>query len=144
MATINERFDRDGQSIGWQVIVRRKGHPSQTKTFRTKKEAELWAATVESALGHGTFVDHREAEKTTLATLLDRYRREITPQKRGEMAEISKLRVIERHPIAKRNVAGITGSDLADYRDDRLKEVSPGTVNRELNVLIPAPIEADS
>lgn len=135
MATINERFDRDGQSIGWQCIVRRKGHPSQTRTFRTKKQADLWAATLESDIGHGRFVDHREAEKTTLATLIDRYRREITPQKRGERAELSKLRVIERHPIVRRTVAGITGADLSDYRDDRLREVSAGTVNRELNII---------
>lgn len=135
MATINERFDRDGQSIGWQTIVRRKGHPSQTRTFRTRREADLWAATIEAAVGHGTFVDHREAEKTSFATLLDRYRREITPQKRGEKAEVSKLRVIERHPITRRAVAGITGADLAGYRDDRLREVSPGTVNCELNII---------
>lgn len=135
MATIVERFDRDGISIGWQATVRRKGHPSQTKTFRLKREAGLWAATVESTIGHGTFVDARSAEKTTLAELIERYRTEITPRKRGAEREQSKLTVIARHPLARRPVAGITSTDIARYRDDRLKAVSTGTVSRELSVM---------
>lgn len=135
MATINERFDRDGQSIGWQVIVRRKGFPSQTRTFRSKRDADQWSYEIESEIGQGRFVDHREAESTLLAILLARYRTEVTPRKRGAKAELSKIGVIARHRIVRRSVASLTGADLAAYRDDRLKEVSAGTVNRELSVL---------
>lgn len=135
MATIVERFDRDGNAIGWQATVRRKGHNSKSKTCRTKREVELWAATVESDIGHGRFVDTRSAEKITLAELIERYRIEITPKKRGADREESKLNVMGRHPIARRPVATLTGTDIARYRDDRLKEVSSGTVSRELSVL---------
>jgi hypothetical protein len=40
----------------WQVRIRRKGYPSQTKTFNIKSEAEAWAATTESEMVRGVFV----------------------------------------------------------------------------------------
>ena len=36
MATISPRHDQDDNLIGWQAIIRKRGFPSQTKTFRTK------------------------------------------------------------------------------------------------------------
>lgn len=83
----------------------------------------------------GMFVDFSEAERTTLNELLDRYRSDVTPTKRGAAAELSKIAVILRHPIVRRPLAVLTGADLAQYRDDRLREVAPATVNRELTVL---------
>ena len=43
MATINSLEDQDGITIGWQAIVRRKGHPSQTKTFRAVTDRQYGA-----------------------------------------------------------------------------------------------------
>ncbi len=40
-----------------------------------------------------------------------------------------------RHPLAQRFVAGIRGVDIARYRDERLREVSPATVKRTLVTL---------
>ncbi len=34
----------------WQVRIKRKGHPSQTKTFNTKAEAEAWIQVTESEM----------------------------------------------------------------------------------------------
>jgi integrase len=46
-ATINARKGLDANNkpvtIGWQAIIRMRGHPSQTRTFRTKRDAEAWA-----------------------------------------------------------------------------------------------------
>ena len=53
MATTNSREDQDGITIGWQAIVRKKGYPSQSKTFRTKRDAEAWARLTESAMERG-------------------------------------------------------------------------------------------
>ena len=47
MATINSRG-----SYQYQAIVRRKGYPTQTKTFEKKQDAKDWASTVESAMRH--------------------------------------------------------------------------------------------
>ena len=39
----------------WRAIIRRKGFPVQSKTFASKKDAEAWAASVESRLGVSQF-----------------------------------------------------------------------------------------
>ncbi|MBU2845669.1 GIY-YIG nuclease family protein [Acidithiobacillus ferriphilus] len=50
MASIASRKDQDGNVIGWQARVIRKGFQCQTKTFRTKRDAQAWATHVESQL----------------------------------------------------------------------------------------------
>ncbi len=56
MATIREK------TLGrWHVQIRRKGWPRQTRTFRTKRNAEAWARRIEHEMDGGLFVDHTEA-----------------------------------------------------------------------------------
>ena len=45
MATIWKR--KTGKKTGWTARVRRAGH-SVSKTFRTRREAEAWAADIEA------------------------------------------------------------------------------------------------
>ena len=52
----------------------------------------------------------------------------MTPLKKGAAAESARLRALLRHPLAQRIVAGIHGVDIASYRDERLKKVSPATL----------------
>lgn len=130
MASIRKRGD-----LQWEVRVRKKGHPVQSKTFSTKAEAEAWAAVIESEMARGVFVSRAEAERTTLAECLGRYGREITPHKKGAAHEAYKLGIILKHKLCLRFMAGIRGADLAQYRDDRLKEVGGATVSRELALL---------
>jgi len=66
MATISPRHDQDDNLIGWQAIIRQRGFPSQTKTFRTKRDAEAWAKVTESEMVWGVFVQRTEAERTLL------------------------------------------------------------------------------
>lgn len=54
----------------FQVTVRRKGHPRQTKTFETEREAKDWAKLVEADMLRGVFKDRREVENMTLGELL--------------------------------------------------------------------------
>ncbi len=67
----------------WQAQIRQKGQPLQTKTFETRAAAEQWARKVEYEMDRGTFVSRAEAESTTLMELLERYRNEVTPLKKG-------------------------------------------------------------
>jgi len=119
----------------WQARVRAKGYPTQTRTFETKKEAMAWAAVIESEMARGMFVDRTEAESTTFGELLDRYAREISPTKRGSKKELQKINQMRGWPLAGRIVAGIHGKDIAKLRDERLKDVSAASVNREFNLL---------
>lgn len=129
MATIQNRGPAQ-----WRVQVRRKGWPVQTETFETKKEAQDWATKVEAGMVEGTFVDLSEVKKTTLYDVLDRFKREITPTHKGWLAEQYRISMLMRHPIALRILASLRAVDFANYRDERLKQVSPATVRHELMV----------
>ena len=83
----------------------------------------------------GVFLSRAETQNTTLAQLLDWYRREITPQKRGARMEQSHLKIISEDPVARCVVAPIAGKELAACRNRRLKTVSPSILNREINIL---------
>lgn len=135
MASISARYDRDKNLIGWRAQVRRRGHKPEVKTFRRRTEAEQWARAIEAEIDGGRFVSRAEAERTTLSELLERYGREVTPRKSGADAETSRIRTLSQSPLAPRTVATITSSDIAKWRDLRLREVEPGSVRREMVVL---------
>ncbi|AUC93700.1 integrase [Bradyrhizobium sp. SK17] len=130
MATIRKLRGR------WQAQVRRRGVPPRAKSFNSKTEAERWARDLEAEADRSGWVaDTRAAEKTTLKELLMRYRDEVTPGKRGVASERARINTIVRCPIGHRTLAKLTSSDVATYRDERLKLVAPATIVRELNTI---------
>ncbi|MET3118987.1 integrase [Undibacterium sp. GrIS 1.8] len=129
MATINKRGPYQ-----YQAIVRCKGYPTQTRTLETTKAANDWARDVEAKMRRGEFSDRSTAESTTLGDALERYRLEVTPAKRGHVKENYRLLQLMRHPLALRSLASLQNVDFSTYRDQRLKEVSPKTVQLELSV----------
>ncbi|MGH8275086.1 MAG: site-specific integrase [Steroidobacteraceae bacterium] len=129
MATIEKR----GQF--WRVKIRRAGLPAQTRTFGNRTQAQQWARGVESDLDKGITVDLRTAQRTCLADVLERYRREVTTTKRGAADENLRLKAMAQRPFARIRMSALTSSHLAAYRDQRLKEVSGATVIREFSVL---------
>ena len=136
MATINSREDQDGITIGWQAIVRKKGYPSQTKTFRTKRDAEAWARLTESAMERGLWQNQSDADSTTLADALDRYGREVSSLKKSGKIELYRIGTLKTDKIAKLHLSRIRGADLAEYRDRRLNVgLSDSSVRLELAIL---------
>jgi integrase len=130
MATIRKLRGR------WQAQVRRRGVPPRAKSFDKRTDADRWARDLEAEADRSGWVaDTRAAEKTTLGELLGRYANEVTPTKRGAASEKARINSIVRCPIAHRTLARLTGSDLATYRDERLKCVGPATVVRELSTV---------
>ena len=119
----------------WQARVLRNGYPDQTKTFETKADAEKWARTVESEIDKGQFVSINEAQRTTLGNAIARYLVEVTPTMKGAAEDTIRLKAIMRKPIARWSMANLSAAHIATYRDERLKEVSAGTVIRELAYL---------
>jgi integrase len=130
MATIRKRPNDQ-----WQVQVRKKGYPTSSKTFSQKSDAKEWASVIESEMVRGVFVSRAEAQKTNLADLIARYRREITPSHKGFESEDYRLRALQKHPLASCIVANLRNSDFARFRDHRLMSVKPATVVRELTLL---------
>lgn len=113
---------------GWRAQVRR-GDVRESQTFRTKTEAAQWALAREADMDAGRLPEH------TLGEALARYRREVSPTKRGARWEVLRLTAMERGPIASRPLQSLRTPDLAAWRDARLAEVSSGTVAREMNLL---------
>lgn len=131
MGTITKRGE-----LQWQAKVRRKGFPTQSKTFSYKEDAEKWVRAVERELETTGFVDRREAEKNTLGEVLRRYQREITPSKKSAAIESVKIDVILKDSVLpKLKMSAVTTGAIAAWRDRRLAEVTGGTVNREIDVL---------
>ena len=130
MATFRKRG-----AYQWQAQVRKKGQPLQTKTFETRALAEQWARVIEVEIDKGVFVSRAEAESTTLKELLERYLAEVTPLKKGAASETNRVRALIRLPLARRYIAGIRGVDIARYRDERLRKVTPSTAKRDLVLL---------
>ncbi len=117
---------------GWQVRVRRQGYPDQTKTFESKVDAEKWARAIESEIDRGLFVNVSEAQRTTFGDLIARYLAEVTPMMKGASEDTIRLKAIMRKSIARWSMVNLNAARIAAYRDERLKEVSSGTVIREL------------
>ena len=69
---------RELESGKWQVQVRHRGMRPAVKSFKTKTEAERWARLLESEIDRGVFVDRTDAQRTTIAELIDRYLAEVT------------------------------------------------------------------
>ncbi|MGH8031687.1 MAG: site-specific integrase, partial [Luteimonas sp.] len=131
MATIWKRED-----LQWQVKVRRKGFPAQSRTFMYREDAEKWARALERELETSGFVDRREAEKNTLRQVLERYKLEMTPGKKSAAIEEIKIDVILKDSVLPAlKMAAVTSTAVSAWRDRRLKEVTGGTVNREIDVL---------
>lgn len=127
MATLRKRSNGH-----WQARVR-KANQSITKTFINKVDAERWAKQIEVELDKGSFVNLGLAERTTFAEIIDRYITEVLPTMRGGKADHIRLKALGRRPIAKQNMAALTPQKIAQHRDERLKEVAPATVIRELS-----------
>jgi hypothetical protein len=119
----------------WQVKIRRKGSPVQTKTFNTRAEAEAWARLLEGEMDRGAFVSRKEAENTTLEETLTRYQKEISENKKGAYQESRRIETFKNHKIGKRFLSTIQGKTIAEFRDERLSKVSEATVRRELVIL---------
>jgi len=124
------------RSGSWRAIVKRKGHERITRTFDTKAAAEAWGRQVEAEMDRGVYVSRKEAESTTLSDALDRYEREISSSKKGHRREKTRILVWKNHPLAKRFLASIRGSDLASYRDERIKAgYASNTIRLELAII---------
>jgi integrase len=133
MATFTKRKLKS--SITWQAKIRRRGRPTVTQTFVRRADAEAWASTLESEMARGIFLDRSEQERVTIREGLDRYKREITPSKRSAVAEARLINAMSKTWLADYTFASLRAADVARWRDERLTQVSSGTVLRGLALL---------
>jgi len=119
---------------GWraQVYVLEK---RASKVLRTQREAKAWAAAKEIELR--ALKSKPVAELRTVGEMLKRYGEEVSPSKRGARAEQLRLAAFARDfpELAALPLSEFKTPQLAQWRDARLKVVTPGSVNRDINLL---------
>lgn len=121
----------------WRAIIRRKGFPVQSKTFASKKDAEAWAASVESRLGVSQFdgLQLKAAKTMTVRDVFERYEREVAPNFKGRNSLGILKRVIRDAAFMDLVLSKITPLDIWQWRDDRAQDIQPQSVHRELNTI---------
>lgn len=140
MATIRQRA-----SGFWQAIVRRKGHPDESRTFPTRTEAQVWAQAVEADMRRGLFQSTSDSERTTLADLIADFKTEFAPhhyRQREDRKEAWRFQLDRlNEALGAYSLAAIDQKLVARYRDDRLKgnaerkAVHESTVRKEIYML---------
>lgn len=120
----------------WRAMVRRKREKVQ-QTFDTEGAAREWADKEEARIlaGLPAATPTSQSGVLTVADLFDRYAKEVTPDKRGFHVELIRLRKLASAPTFRIEATALDSPTMARWRDKRLKEVSPGTVNRELGLI---------
>jgi integrase len=130
MASVRKRGTK------WHVQIRRSASPTVTRTFTLKADAEKWARAVESQIdrsGSDGYLNPRS--NLTVGDLLYRYRKAVTPKKRGATSESYRLGVLLRSSLAEIRLTSLKPFMIAEYRDKRLEVVQAATIRRELSIL---------
>lgn len=134
MATFKQR-----DSGSWQAVIRRKGHPPESKTYELYDDAVKWARDIENQIDKGVFFDRSEAERTTVGDLIDRFQKEFAPKhyrKRDDGKEAWRYQCAHlSKALGKYSLAALDQKLVAKYREERLKCVSDSTVRKELFML---------
>lgn len=115
----------------WRVQIRKYGQ-SYSATFPLKAQCVEWASKLEADLIDGKL--GRIPDKT-FNDLVERYRKEVTPTKRGSRAEDLRLSRCIPQEIADTRLSNFTAETVSRWRDIRLQTVSSASVNREWNTL---------
>lgn len=157
MATIRERIKENG-TRAFHVQVRISGFPARTASFRTKREAERWAKTIEAEMIEGRHFRSVESRRRTVIDAIDRYIAEELPKK-GDGAMHKTTLAWWRKKIGNKKISEVTPALIAEHKgilsrekyqrskpdgrrtslqkgeSPKLYTRSSGTVNRYLSVL---------
>lgn len=111
----------------WQAQVKKIDRATgkihfESRTFITKSEAENWSRVIEADLARGTYNDTRNAAKTPLRDLIEKYIKEVSPTKKGGEREIGRLRKWLQHEVADRMLTLIHPTDFSAYISMRRNE----------------------
>ena len=99
----------------WRVQVYVNG-TRDSHVATTRAEAAQWALAREGELSG------RKLPDRTFADAMKRYAEDVAPTHRGHKWEEVRLTALQKDTLAKRKLAGLAGSDFADWRDARLKK----------------------
>lgn len=127
MATITERKTSTGKTR-YRVHIRMKGARVITKTFDTKGEAKAFVQDTEADIRRGRYKSTEEAERRTLAELIDRYVETVLPNKAESTQYSQGIQLAYwRRELGHKTLNMLAPSVIADERDRLLA----GTTTRK-------------
>ena len=137
MATIEKRTTLDNQ-ISYRVKVRLKGYPMQSATFDRLTDAKRWVQDTESAIREGRHFKTSEAKKHTIGNLIDRYIKEILPQKPKSIASQTTQLTWWKNSLGSFLLSDLTPALITEHRsklaldknDHKKVKKSNATINR--------------
>jgi len=139
MGTLTKRKDSKGR-IRYRAQVQIKGYPAQSKTLGSQKLAEKWIKETEDLIRSGRHAAVSEAEKHTVADMIDRYIDEQVPNLRSGHNVKRELEWFRRE-IGKHSLVSLTSALIVECKTKLQREEStrgkrsPATVNRYLAAL---------
>jgi integrase len=132
MASIRKR----GKTYRVEIIKR---GVRVSATFDTRADASDWALSTEAAIAEGKHNQAasvpRSLTESTANDLFAKYAIERSPMKGGARWEIIRLRSLAGDQVFALPISTLDAPAMAKWRNERLREVSAGTVNRELNLI---------
>jgi integrase len=117
---------------GWRAEVCRRGVRKSQSAFKTKAAAVAWAGRLESEVMAGV---RGEIPNLTVLALLQRYKTEVSVNKKGRRWEEIRLDLVGRDRLASVRLRQLDTPHVAEWQERRLKAVSGASVRRERNLL---------
>lgn len=117
----------------WHVQIRKRGYPSQTKSFEKRSDGEKWAAIVEAKMSENTFVV-QETTVPNLSEALTKYLKEVSVNKKSHRTELIYAKTLLEY-FGARPLNEIKGPHVAEFKNHRLGQVSSSMVLKELAIL---------
>ncbi len=105
-----------------------------SETFKYKSDAEAWVVKEEAKMGVSKLdpLQLKHAKAMTVRDIFERNLAEVTVNNRGRNAKNTLKRIIRDAAFMRILAAKIKPTDIRDWRDARVKEVKPQSVNREM------------
>ena len=130
MASITEKNGK------FHVRVFRKGGGAVCKSFAVRKDAANWGKQTEADIQAGRWKPANVSDGLTLGEALAKYKREVTPAKKGAVQEGYVIGAIMAAKMAEKNLASIRGVDIASLRDQWKGEgLAAATIVRRLAIV---------
>lgn len=135
MATFQPRANN-----GCTAKIRLKGH-NESRTFypagnKTAKQlAEKWANEEEEKILAGNYKSEKKARTTSLLDALNTYDRDFASRLKGYSAETYRIASWKRWKYKDTKLADLTEAMFNEFRDERRKSVSDGSIRLDLAVI---------
>lgn len=145
MAFIEKRISKKGEE-SYRVLVRLKGQPTASATFKRLTDAKIWAKQTEVEIRERRFFKNREAKKHTVADMIDRYLERLKKTNPSRYPEVSAMLAWWKEEIGYCLLADLSRALVTEkieklsgrsrtLKDGSIKVIAPARVNRYITGL---------